>query len=277
MILLVIGVDGLSLANAKDYGLVEALGSTFRWGSIETPGSTLPSCASFLTGLPQQKHRITPHGHPDEPNSILGLAKIRQHPSYLPKILAPYLVGLSGMPCTYPPEPVNGWVVTGILTPCHAINVWPHEFASEIRGTALLDEYSMDAVVQGDADTLYNTLHMLDAMPVDVLVHYYSGWNRAFAEKLWRQPVMDGEVAGIQYLMERAKAPVILWSDHGNTDMPPGYVGTAKSAHTLDGVVATNITDVELPTTLEGVHTMITQFTHGLEQSIWDRITVRYK
>lgn len=282
MLLLVIGIDALRLADAQEYGLVDALGPAYRWGVTETFDYTLPSCSSFLTGLPPEAHGVSPHGHRDDPGTLRGIAKIQDLATYLPKALDPYRVGMSGVPCTWPPRALNGWVVSGILTPRDVIHVWPPEYQDKTRfpGMPMNRLVTLDECLQADADGVYNTRYMSSVLPVDVTIHYFSGCNRVYRKHDWRQPCMTATISEITELIAALQpAAVLIWSDHGQVDLPvnaikdPGICVT----HTHDGVVATNVPDCELPRDIVGIHKFIVDYVHSVEAPIWDRVTERHR
>ncbi len=59
-----------------------------------------------------------------------------------------------GVPITYPPEPILGTMVAGMLSPFDAAYTWPPEFADELRGRGFepdLDVWREQRVVRWDA------------------------------------------------------------------------------------------------------------------------------
>lgn len=274
MILLVVGIDGLSL---RDCGELKAAFPTLRWGTLENPAYTLPSCASFLTGLPPEQHEVTPNGYRNNHSTHETSQAIRQQPTYLTKQLSPYRVGLCGVPCTCPPHPIDGWIVGGILTPHGSVAVWPHQHNWKIKHPGVPRGWTLPAYLQGDKDGVDNALYMLKAEPVDVLVHYFSGWNRAYSTREWRGQIMEQTVAGIRALLafDAEPPPILLWSDHGNTELPSEY-GPDATTHEPTGVVATN-TDVPLPQHVWELPALIKKYLVSVEQRIWDRITARHR
>jgi len=145
--LCILGLDGATLDLAgpwMDAGKLPTLAQLRRgavWGVLEStiPPATLPSWTTFMTGVNPGRHGIydfTRREFPDYRVSFVN-GTFRKAPSVW-RILsgAGKRVGVFGLPGTYPPEPVNGCMVSGFDTPVTARAnrsfVYPSELAGEV-------------------------------------------------------------------------------------------------------------------------------------------------
>ena len=126
MKLLIIGFDGATfdlirpwaqaghlpnLARIMDSGVSGDLLSTL-------PPVTSPAWPTFMTGCNPGKHGvfdfIQPHG---ENFTLVNATRIRQPTIWQRLSEAGYRVGVMNVPVTYPPSPVNGFIISGLLSP----------------------------------------------------------------------------------------------------------------------------------------------------------------
>ena len=256
MTLLIIGFDGATfdlirpwaaagylphLAALMDDGVTADLASTL-------PPVTSPAWPTFMTGVNPGKHGvfdfIQPHG---ENFTLVNSTRIRQPTMWRRLSDLGYRVGVLNVPVTYPPQEVNGFMVTDILSPRnatishpadlidrHAAAVGPYRVAPDIQ-------YKPDNEAEFIADIydLIDThgrwaLHLMATEPVDVLMVHFIAMDVA-KHALWRfmdhsharyedspyeHAIRDGYArvdAWIGRLMERLPpgSPTIVMSDHG--------------------------------------------------------------
>lgn len=126
MKLLIIGFDGATfdlirpwaqaghlpnLARIMDSGVSGNLMSTL-------PPVTSPAWPTFMTGCNPGKHGvfdfIQPHG---ENFTLVNATRIRQPTIWQRLSESGYRVGVMNVPVTYPPSPVNGFIISGLLSP----------------------------------------------------------------------------------------------------------------------------------------------------------------
>ncbi|MCC7355272.1 MAG: alkaline phosphatase family protein [Anaerolineae bacterium] len=142
---LVIGLDGATLDLARPWAEAGLL-PTFRrllqegaWGELTTviPPITGPAWSSFLTGMNPGKHglydfmRLAPGTYDIQPVN----ATLRAGESLWSRLSrAGKQVIVLNVPAIYPPEPVNGVLVTGMMTPPQApVFTYPTELGQELR------------------------------------------------------------------------------------------------------------------------------------------------
>lgn len=126
MILLVVGVDG------ADYDRVLAAENlpNIRFSRdrdhvriVSSYPSSMPSWNSMLTGKPAKEHGMldmTPEYTSD---------KIKEKRIWE---VEKYRFGVIGVPGLWPPTYINGWMITGKLTPSGSIYTYPPELSSEL-------------------------------------------------------------------------------------------------------------------------------------------------
>jgi len=126
--ILVIGLDGVTFdllgpwIEAGELPNLRRLMEGGAWGSLR---STLPpisssSWSSFLTGVNPGKHGLVDFVYPDADSykvSMINATSRRTRAIWNWLNDAGLSVGLLGIPTTYPPEPVNGFVISGFLAP----------------------------------------------------------------------------------------------------------------------------------------------------------------
>ena len=142
---LVIGLDGATLDLIRPW--VEAgLLPNFRrlmaqgsWGELETimPAVTPAAWSSFLTGMNPGKHGLYDFvtRKPDSYDLELVDASQRDGETIWKRLSrAGYRVTVFNVPITFPPEKVNGLMVSGLLTPASEADAsWPPELLEELR------------------------------------------------------------------------------------------------------------------------------------------------
>ena len=142
--LLVIGLDGAPYPLIKQWSEEGFLPNTARLidqGSFGVLRSTIPvhsptAWASFMTGLNPGKHGVFDFAQ-REPDSY-RLRLIQAHQIHGPKlwhILSQNgrRVGVMNVPMTYPPEPVNGFLISGLGTPAYTTYTYPPELSETLN------------------------------------------------------------------------------------------------------------------------------------------------
>jgi predicted AlkP superfamily phosphohydrolase/phosphomutase len=128
MKVLVIGLDGITLdllgpwIEAGELPNLQSLMEQGAWGKLR---STLPpisssSWSSFATGVNPGKHGLVDFVYPGADSYKVSMinATSRQTRALWDWLNdAGYKVGLLGIPTTYPPEPVDGFMISGFLSP----------------------------------------------------------------------------------------------------------------------------------------------------------------
>lgn len=137
------------------------------------PPYTAPAWTSLATGKNPGKHGIVdfwPRGRPGEPRTPISYRSIRT-PMLWDYINAAGLeVGLVDVPVTYPPPPVKGFVVSGLLTPGrHVPYTHPRSLQTEIE--TIVPDYEPDPYEDIPAEGfLLKALEWIDKK--EQVVHY---------------------------------------------------------------------------------------------------------
>ncbi|MEZ4518666.1 MAG: alkaline phosphatase family protein [Chloroflexota bacterium] len=263
LMLLIIGFDGATfdlirpwaaeghlpnLARLMDQGVTADLASTL-------PPVTSPAWPTFMTGVNPGKHGvfdfIQPHG---ENFTLVNSTRIRQPTMWQRLSEAGYRVGVLNVPVTYPPQPVNGFMVTDILSPRNATISYPADLVSRYENEIGPDGQPLgpyriapdvhykpgnEAEFIDDIYSLINAhgrwaIKLMESEPVDVLMVHFIAMDVA-KHALWRfmdhthsqyepspyeHAIRDGYALVDSYigqLMDRlpADSDTIVMSDHG--------------------------------------------------------------
>jgi predicted AlkP superfamily phosphohydrolase/phosphomutase len=167
-------------------------------GPLEStvPDLTPPAWTSFMTGRRPENHGIFWFGHVDIQNQkFMPSSSSMIRAETLWQILSRHgkKVGVVNVPMTFPPEPINGFMITGMLTPgTHLQFTHPANLRNEIRH--LVGEYHLDVSWEAHLDhTPLAFLSTVEAMtrqrarivrylqdhyPMDVLVVVFVGADR---------------------------------------------------------------------------------------------------
>jgi predicted AlkP superfamily phosphohydrolase/phosphomutase len=151
---LVIGLDGATWTVLKPWiedGSLPNLASLVdngSWGELRStiPPLTAPAWSSFLTGKNPGKHGVFHFASLDDRPDDLDQAEIVDGRSIQSSTLWDILghhdrrVGVVNVPMSYPPRPVNGFMITGLLTPPSAtVFTHPPELSEQIP-----EDYEID-------------------------------------------------------------------------------------------------------------------------------------
>lgn len=141
---IVIGLDGAPYQLVHKWtqnGELPNLARLIRQGSFNILKSTIPvhsptAWSSFITGLNPGKHGIFDFVRRDQDDYRL---RVVQATEIRGASLWRYLgenglkVGVMNVPMTYPPEPVNGYLISGLGTPDYTPYTYPPELTDELN------------------------------------------------------------------------------------------------------------------------------------------------
>ena len=140
----VIGLDGGTfdlLLPLMEQGLLPTLKSAMQrgaWGRLNStiPPFTATAWSSFITGQNAGKHGILSFQERDAFNYDLvgsGFLNATHHELTLWEVLSQLgqTVGVVNVPFTYPIRPVNGYMISGMMTPSGVPFTYPAELADE--------------------------------------------------------------------------------------------------------------------------------------------------
>ena len=205
--LLIIGLDGATLDLIKPWaaaGDLPTLARLMRDGVTSLLESTLPPVTSpawptFMTGKNPGKHGVFDFIRPSA-----GAFEMVNASHIDGRLLWEFLseagcsVGVLNVPITYPPRPIKGYMVPGLLSPDQGITTYPADLLKPYR--AELGRYRITPDVQyspGDVDAFIADIHdLIDTQlryalrlirdhPTDVLMmHFLASDNASHA--LWR-------------------------------------------------------------------------------------------
>lgn len=186
MKVLVIGLDGATwdviVPWAKE-GKLPILARLLRegaYGDLTTviPPMTAPAWTSFMTGVNPGKHGIIDFVQRRQGSyAIAPVNASHRRARSLWDIAgaAGRVVGAINVPITYPPEPVNGFMVSGLLTPDGAPYTYPPDLADELDRA--VDGYRIHmkpTYSRGNLDEFLDDLPVLTRKQVDA-VRYLMG------------------------------------------------------------------------------------------------------
>ena len=205
--LLIIGLDGATFDLITPWaaqGQLPTLARLMREGVTGNLESTLPPVTSpawptFMTGKNPGKHGVFDFIRPRAGSfDMVNASQI--HGQLLWEILsdAGYSVGVLNVPITYPPRPVNGYLIPGLLSPDQGQTTYPADLLKPYA--AELGKYRLTPNVQctpgheadfiADLHDLIDTqlryaLRLMRDQPTDVLMlHFLATDNGSHA--LWR-------------------------------------------------------------------------------------------
>ena len=256
MKLLIIGIDGATfdlikpwseaghlpnLTRLMDNGVHANLASTL-------PPVTSPAWPTFMTGCNPGKHGVFDFIQPSGANySMVNSTLVRQPTIWQRLSKAGYRVGVLNVPITYPAQPINGFMVTGIPSPLSGDICYPADLISRYQKefgeyrTAPLIQYKPGVEVEYIKD-IYDlirahgdwALGLMSREPWDVLMVHFIALD-IMKHALWRfmdkshpryesspyeQAIRDGyklvdEYIGRMLARLPEKSTVLVMSDHG--------------------------------------------------------------
>ncbi|HSH05338.1 MAG TPA: alkaline phosphatase family protein [Anaerolineae bacterium] len=141
---MVIGLDGAPYPLVKKWaaeGYLPHIAKLIERGSFGVLNSTIPvhsptAWASFITGLNPGKHGVFDFVRREEGGYQLRVVRANQIPgASLWRLLGEKgrKVGVMNVPMTYPPEPVNGFLLSGLGTPDYVTYSFPEEMTEKLN------------------------------------------------------------------------------------------------------------------------------------------------
>ena len=260
--ILIIGFDGATFDLIKPWareGYLPNLARLMAEGVTADLASTLPPVTSpawptFMTGVNPGKHSvfdfIQPHG---DNFTLVNSTRIRQPTLWQRLSARGYRVGVLNVPVTYPPQPVNGFVITDILSPRNATISHPADLIARYQDAPAHDgrplgPYRVAPDVQykpgneaefiADIYDLIDThgrwaLKLMEAEPTDVLMVHFIAMDVA-KHALWR--FMDHshsqyEDSPYEHAIRDGYARVDAWIGRLMAQLPPGSSTVVMSDH----------------------------------------------
>mgnify|MGYP000272711237 CR=1 FL=1 len=141
---LVIGLDGAPFELIEKWsasGELPNLAKLIDKGCFSVLRSTIPvhsptAWASYITGVNPGKHGVFDFVRREEDSYQLRVIRADQYAgASLWRLLSEHgrTVGVMNVPMTYPPEPVNGFLLTGLGTPDYVPYSYPPEMSEELN------------------------------------------------------------------------------------------------------------------------------------------------
>ncbi len=211
MRVLIIGLDGITLDLLGPWieaGELPNLQALMKQGAHGKLRSTLPpisssSWSSFATGVNPGKHGLVDFVYPEADSyKVTMISAASRHTRALWNWLndAGYKVGLLGIPTTYPPEPVDGFMISGFLSPGPECEwAYPSELKQELltelgefmlapderyRSTRRLDRF-LDDLSTSVENRTQAALHLMRTRPWDLFTVVY--WDTDMVQhETWR-------------------------------------------------------------------------------------------
>ncbi len=190
---LVIGLDGATLDILRPLaqaGRMPNLARLMEQGAVgpllsSVPPITAAAWTSFATGMNPGKHGLVDFVHFPGHGYEVGVATSAQRrmPPFWDWLgRAGHRVGIVGVPMEYPPQPVNGFMLTGMMTPPGSANIaYPPELAQELQqavGGYL--PYEGEGVVAADPGVYANRLCRDTEQRVRAALYLLDRYNPAF-------------------------------------------------------------------------------------------------
>ena len=207
MKLLILGIDGATFDLVLPWvesGYLPNLAGLISGGIHRNLASTLPPVTSpawptFMTGCNPGKHGVFDFIQPSGANyNLVNATKIRQPTLWQRLSAAGKRVGVLNVPVTYPPQPINGFMISGILSPKDGQICYPADLID--RYQAELGEYRIAPKTQYKSgieaefiEDIYGlirahgdwALHLMENEPWDVLMVHFIALD-IMMHALWR-------------------------------------------------------------------------------------------
>lgn len=279
---LLLGLDALDPAVVEnvDTPNLDRIGEGFE---IHTYGNSGPSWATVLTGVGPGVHGVRKLNPQSNSQAWQGTPIWEKIDGYS---------GIANVPMTYPPDTgIDGWIVTGLMTPQRAIYTAPRELYKELDdlgyridmwvenhrnhpnghfGTVPFefDADDRERMVDELADVLDQRgdgfVHLIEAHPVDFAflcfttldrVQHIAMHDRETVHRFYRQ--LDEQIGHIlDSPAVTAETDVFVTSDHGMTEVDIPET-TLTGEHRAEGYGATSTG--ERFGTLEELHNLVVE------------------
>ncbi len=207
MKLLIVGIDGATFDLIHPWsqeGYLPNLTKLMSGGVQSNLASTLPPVTSpawptFMTGCNPGKHGVFDFIQPSGANyNLVNSTKIKQPTLWQRLSASGYKVGVLNVPVTYPPQPLNGFMISGILSPKEGQICYPADLIDRYKSE--LGDYRVAPNIQykkGNEtefiDDIYGlirahgewALHLMKAESWDVLMMHFIALD-IMMHALWR-------------------------------------------------------------------------------------------
>ncbi len=207
MKLLIVGIDGATFDLIHPWaqeGYLPNLTKLMSGGVQSNLASTLPPVTSpawptFMTGCNPGKHGVFDFIQPSGANyDLVNSTKIKQPTLWQRLSASGYRVGVLNVPVTYPPQPINGFMISGILSPKGGEICYPADLISRYKSD--LGDYRVAPNIQYKQgteaefiDDIYGlirahgdwALHLMKAESWDVLMMHFIALD-IMMHALWR-------------------------------------------------------------------------------------------
>jgi predicted AlkP superfamily phosphohydrolase/phosphomutase len=210
----VIGLDGATFRQVLprvEEGKLPSFGKLLKEGARGTlestvPPTTPPAWSSMLTGVNPGRHgifdfRLTPHADVQRP--LIDMGRMKSIKIWEALERAGMTAGFLNVPVMYPPVPLKGWMVSGMMTPSReAAFTWPVELKEELL--AALPDYVVDVDIPRYDNTFWEDMevflddlehctrrridaffHLWERRPVDFLMAVFIATDR-IGHLLWK-------------------------------------------------------------------------------------------
>ncbi|MBN1579648.1 MAG: alkaline phosphatase family protein [Anaerolineae bacterium] len=196
------------------------------WGKLQSsiPPITAPAWSTFMTGKQPGKHGVfhfvrlfdnEDSQASDEKPEIVNARTVKSSTWWDILGHSGYQVGLVNVPMTYPPRPINGFMITGLLTPKNASTfTYPGDLGKELEGYIIdLDRFIENKPYQSNHDQeakapslammqefrtmlekrASTSLALMDSKPWDAFMVVFTGPDR-MGHYLWPYHLAAGRV-----------------------------------------------------------------------------------
>lgn len=183
----VVGLDGATFTVLDSWMKTGKLPNLARLTKDGTHGeleSTFPpvtpvAWASFITGKNPGKHGIFDFQvRESDSYAVLVASRRLMEGESLWKLLSRegFKVGVIGVPMTYPPEKVNGFLIPGILTPMSRLSTYPPELLDELEREIpdFLQMFEHPKYIEGGEDVFLRKWHHISEIRSET-THYLMG------------------------------------------------------------------------------------------------------
>jgi predicted AlkP superfamily phosphohydrolase/phosphomutase len=256
MKLLILGIDGATfdlILPWVEAGHLPNLAALIEGGVHGDLASTLPPVTSpawptFMTGCNPGKHGVFDFIQPSGSDfSLVNATKIKQPTLWQRLSAAGYEVGVANVPVTFPPQPLNGFMISGILSPKGGSFYYPDDLIDRYK--AELGEYRVAPNVQykpgNEADFIADIYSLIRAhgewalrlmaseswdvlmvhfIALDIMMHalwrFMDRSHARYEPSPYEQAIRDGYKMVDEYigrLMDQLppESNVLVMSDHG--------------------------------------------------------------